>query len=49
MSLGIRKLIIGDFTKNKKKLKGKAYSNALAAALSPENIIKNSGKHDCSK
>ena len=47
MSFGIRKLILAKFTKDNKGLKGKAYSNALASALSPENISKHNGKHDC--
>lgn len=43
MASGNVRLITAEFTRNS-KLKGKAFSAALAKALSPENIAKNNTK-----
>lgn len=37
---GIKRQIVAKFTRDNAKLKGKAYSDAIAAALSPEAIAK---------
>lgn len=48
---GIRRQIVGELSRESTKSKGKAYTNKMAKALSPESISKEKPKTqpDCDK